>query len=136
MFRTINVILLQVLVRNIPPDQDESVTELVEHFFLVNHPEHYLTHQVVYNANSLAKLVTKKKKMRNWLDYYQGKFFRNQSAGRPAVKVYLTLFSWQITLLKILHVTLIWSIFSLFADWFPRPFGSQSRCNRLLCIRD
>uniref|UniRef100_A0A2N9GUF8 CSC1/OSCA1-like 7TM region domain-containing protein n=1 Tax=Fagus sylvatica TaxID=28930 RepID=A0A2N9GUF8_FAGSY len=34
-----------VLVRNVPPDPDESVNELVEHFFLVNHPEHYLTHQ-------------------------------------------------------------------------------------------
>ncbi|KAJ6725209.1 PROTEIN OSCA1, partial [Salix viminalis] len=34
-----------VLVRNVPPDPDESVSELVEHFFLVNHPQHYLTHQ-------------------------------------------------------------------------------------------
>ncbi|XP_057415574.1 CSC1-like protein At1g62320 isoform X2 [Lotus japonicus] len=37
-----------VLVRNIPPDADESVSELVEHFFLVNHPENYLTHQIVF----------------------------------------------------------------------------------------
>ncbi|KVI10673.1 protein of unknown function DUF221 [Cynara cardunculus var. scolymus] len=35
-----------VLVRNVPPDPDESVNELVEHFFLVNHPDHYLSHQV------------------------------------------------------------------------------------------
>ncbi|KAK6135051.1 hypothetical protein DH2020_031229 [Rehmannia glutinosa] len=35
-----------VLVRNIPPDPDESVSEHVEHFFCVNHPDHYLTHQV------------------------------------------------------------------------------------------
>ncbi|KAK6149706.1 hypothetical protein DH2020_017231 [Rehmannia glutinosa] len=34
-----------VLVKNVPPDNDESVTESVEHFFLVNHPDHYLTHQ-------------------------------------------------------------------------------------------
>ncbi|MCI13047.1 early-responsive to dehydration stress-related protein, partial [Trifolium medium] len=34
-----------VLVRNVPPDADESVSELVEHFFMVNHPDHYLTHQ-------------------------------------------------------------------------------------------
>lgn len=33
-------------MRNVPPDPDESVSELVEHFFLVNHPDHYLTHQV------------------------------------------------------------------------------------------
>lgn len=39
-------ISLQVLVRNIPFDPDESVSEFVEHFFLVNHPDHYLTHQV------------------------------------------------------------------------------------------
>ncbi|KAJ0080786.1 hypothetical protein Patl1_09950 [Pistacia atlantica] len=55
-----------VLVRNVPPDPDESVSEFVEHFFLVNHPDHYLTHQVVINANKLAKLVKKKKKMQNW----------------------------------------------------------------------
>uniref|UniRef100_A0ACD5TYY3 Uncharacterized protein n=1 Tax=Avena sativa TaxID=4498 RepID=A0ACD5TYY3_AVESA len=73
-----------VLVRNIPPDPDESVSELVEHFFLVNHPDHYLRHQVVYDANKLADLVEKKKKMRNWLDYYQLKFERKSE--RPTTK--------------------------------------------------
>ncbi|XP_020087235.1 CSC1-like protein At4g02900 isoform X5 [Ananas comosus] len=34
-----------VLVRNVPPDPDESVSEHVEHFFSVNHQDHYLTHQ-------------------------------------------------------------------------------------------
>ncbi|XP_010546606.1 PREDICTED: CSC1-like protein At1g11960 [Tarenaya hassleriana] len=74
-----------VLVRNVPPDPDESVSENVEHFFLVNHPDHYLTHQVVYNANELAKLVGKKKKMQNWLDYYQLKYTRNKEQ-RPRIK--------------------------------------------------
>ncbi|XP_030459431.1 CSC1-like protein At3g21620 [Syzygium oleosum] len=74
-----------VLVRNVPPDPDESVSELVEHFFLVNHPDHYLTHQVVYNANKLSKLVDEKKKLQNWLDYYQLKYTRNQSQ-RPTTK--------------------------------------------------
>ncbi|KAH7859717.1 hypothetical protein Vadar_004645 [Vaccinium darrowii] len=74
-----------VLVRNVPPDPDESVSELVEHFFLVNHPDHYLTHQVVYNANELTKLVEDKKKKHNWLDYYQLKYSRNQ-LQRPSVK--------------------------------------------------
>ncbi|KAK3021950.1 hypothetical protein RJ639_046149 [Escallonia herrerae] len=74
-----------VLVKNVPPDTDESVSELVEHFFLVNHPDHYLTHQVVYNANKLAKLVKEKKSKRNWLDYYQLKYSRNQST-RPTMK--------------------------------------------------
>ncbi|KAF5742142.1 hypothetical protein HS088_TW09G00184 [Tripterygium wilfordii] len=74
-----------VLVRNVPPDSDESVSELVEHFFLVNHPDHYLTHQLVYNANKLAQLVKKKKKLQNWLDYYQLKYSRDQSM-RPFKK--------------------------------------------------
>ncbi|KAL2524084.1 Calcium permeable stress-gated cation channel 1 [Abeliophyllum distichum] len=74
-----------VLVRNVPPDPDESVSESVEHFFLVNHPDHYLTHQVVYNANKLAKLVKEKKSKQNWLDYYQLKYSRNQSK-RPMKK--------------------------------------------------
>lgn len=74
-----------VLVRNVPPDADESVGESVEHFFLVNHPDHYLTHQVVYNANKLSKLVNNQKKMRNWLDYYQLKYERN-NLKRPTVK--------------------------------------------------
>ncbi|KAL5729878.1 Calcium permeable stress-gated cation channel 1 [Ranunculus cassubicifolius] len=75
-----------VLVRNVPPDPDESVNELVEHFFLVNHPDHYLTHQVVFNANKLAKLVKKKKKFQNKLDYYELKYSRNQ-IKRPQTKL-------------------------------------------------
>lgn len=74
-----------VLVRNVPSDPDESVSEFVEHFFLVNHRDHYLTHQVVYNANELSKLVEKKKQMQNYLDYYQLKYERNQSK-RPTTK--------------------------------------------------
>ncbi|PON84521.1 Calcium-dependent channel [Trema orientale] len=74
-----------VLVRNVPLDPDESVSELVEHFFLVNHPDHYLTHQVVYNANKLSSLVEEKKRVQNWLDLYQLRYSRNQSM-RPVVK--------------------------------------------------
>ncbi|KAL6197886.1 hypothetical protein ACLB2K_027678 [Fragaria x ananassa] len=74
------------LVRNVPPDPDESMSELVEHFFLVNHADHYLTHQVVYNANRLAKLVKKKKKMDNWLVYYQNKLERSKTSVRPLTK--------------------------------------------------
>ncbi|XP_062178269.1 CSC1-like protein At4g02900 isoform X1 [Alnus glutinosa] len=66
-----------VLVRNVPPDPDEPVSEHIEHFFCVNHPDHYLTHQVVYNAVKLAKLVAKKKSFQNWLVYYQNKYERN-----------------------------------------------------------
>ncbi|KAK6133365.1 hypothetical protein DH2020_032875 [Rehmannia glutinosa] len=53
-----------VLVRNVPPDPDESV---------------------VINANKLAKLVKEKKSKQNWLDYYQIKYSRNQSQ-RPVTK--------------------------------------------------
>ncbi|XP_043689359.1 calcium permeable stress-gated cation channel 1-like isoform X2 [Telopea speciosissima] len=74
-----------VLVKNVPLDPDESISELVEHFFLVNHPGHYLTHQVVYNANKLSKLVEEKKKMQNWLDYFQLKYSRNKSV-KPSMK--------------------------------------------------
>ncbi|CAJ2653756.1 CSC1-like protein At3g21620 [Trifolium pratense] len=74
-----------VLVRNVPPDADESVSELVEHFFMVNHPDNYLTHQVVYNAKELSSLVAKKKKQQNWLDYYENKYSRNQTT-RPTKK--------------------------------------------------
>ncbi|GKB96221.1 calcium permeable stress-gated cation channel 1-like protein [Tanacetum coccineum] len=74
-----------VLVKNVPPDADESVSEAVEHFFLVNHPDNYLTHQVVLNANKLADLVEDKKSKQNWLDYYQNKYSRNPS-NRPMMK--------------------------------------------------
>ncbi|CAI0460324.1 unnamed protein product [Linum tenue] len=74
-----------VLVKNVPPDPDESVGELVEHFFLVNHPDHYLTQQVVYNANKFSSLVAEKRKCQNWLDYYQIKYSRNPST-KPTTK--------------------------------------------------
>ncbi|KAL4205454.1 hypothetical protein AMTRI_Chr01g114660 [Amborella trichopoda] len=75
-----------VLVRNVPLDPDESVSEHVEHFFCVNHPDHYLTHQVTYNANKLAKIVKKKKSLQNWLIYNQNKYARNPSR-RPTRKI-------------------------------------------------
>ncbi|KAL3626062.1 hypothetical protein CASFOL_029611 [Castilleja foliolosa] len=74
-----------VLVRNIPPDTEETVNELVEHFFSVNHPEHYLTHKVVYNANRLSRIVTKKKRLRSLLTYYETQFERN-TTKRPRMK--------------------------------------------------
>ncbi|XVF21817.1 hypothetical protein REPUB_Repub12eG0122500 [Reevesia pubescens] len=73
-----------VLVKNVPPDPDESVSEHVEHFFCVNHPENYLTHQVVYNTNKLATLVEKKKSLKNWYTYYLNKYER--TSKRPATK--------------------------------------------------
>lgn len=46
--------------------------------------------QVVYNANKLSELVNKKKKMRNWLDFYQLKYSRNQSK-KPSLKVFVAI---------------------------------------------
>ncbi|XP_026408256.1 calcium permeable stress-gated cation channel 1-like [Papaver somniferum] len=78
-----------VLVRNVPSDPDETVGELVEHFFLVNHPDNYLTNQVVYNANKLTDMVKKKKTLQNKLDYNQLKYSRSQAKNkdeRPTTK--------------------------------------------------
>ncbi|XP_047310483.1 calcium permeable stress-gated cation channel 1-like [Impatiens glandulifera] len=74
-----------VLVRNVPPDSNESVKECVEHFFMVNHPDHYICNQVVYNANKLTKLVEEKKRKQNWLDYFLLRYSRNPSM-RPTTK--------------------------------------------------
>ncbi|KAK9705389.1 hypothetical protein RND81_07G052700 [Saponaria officinalis] len=54
-------------------------------FFCVNHADHYLLHQVVYNANKLASLVDKKKSLGNWLVYYQNKYERKPSR-KPTIK--------------------------------------------------
>ncbi|XP_054819964.1 CSC1-like protein At4g02900 [Prosopis cineraria] len=76
-----------VLVRNVPPDPDETISEHIEHFFCVNHPDHYLLHNVVYNANKLASIVAGKKKLQNWQIYYQNKFERSRSQSyRPTAR--------------------------------------------------
>lgn len=66
-----------VLVRNIPHVSGSSISESVENFFQKNHPDHYLCHQVVYDANKFAKLVRKRNRLQNWLDYNQLKFERH-----------------------------------------------------------
>ncbi|KAK4281131.1 hypothetical protein QN277_012661 [Acacia crassicarpa] len=76
-----------VLVRNVPPDPDETISEHIEHFFCVNHPDHYLLHNVVYNANKLASIVAEKKRLQNWHTYYQNKFERSVSQSyRPTTR--------------------------------------------------
>ncbi|EPS74192.1 hypothetical protein M569_00556, partial [Genlisea aurea] len=74
-----------VLVRNVPADPDESVREHVDHFFCVNHPDHYLMHQLIYNANELAKMVEKKKSLQNWRTYYQTRYERDPKS-RPTTR--------------------------------------------------
>jgi spore coat polysaccharide biosynthesis predicted glycosyltransferase SpsG len=43
--------------------------------------------QAVYNANRYAKLVKKKERLQNWLDYYQLKFERHPGK-RPIGRVF------------------------------------------------
>ncbi|XP_052211252.1 CSC1-like protein At1g32090 isoform X2 [Diospyros lotus] len=74
-----------VLVRNVPHVSGHSISDSVDNFFKTNHPDHYLCHQAVYNANKFAKLVRKRERLQNWLDYSQLKFERHQEK-RPTQK--------------------------------------------------
>ncbi|KAK8945521.1 hypothetical protein KSP40_PGU011059 [Platanthera guangdongensis] len=75
-----------VVVRNIPQISGHSIAESVDHFFQKNHPDHYLSHQAVYNANKFDKLVRYKARLQNWMDYYELKFERNPEK-RPTTKI-------------------------------------------------
>ncbi|XP_048320085.2 CSC1-like protein At1g32090 [Ziziphus jujuba] len=66
-----------VVVTNVPHVSGHSISESVDHFFQTNHPDRYLCHQAVYNANKYAKLVRKRDRLQNWLDYNQLKFERH-----------------------------------------------------------
>ncbi|KAK3014025.1 hypothetical protein RJ639_008658 [Escallonia herrerae] len=84
--RSISSVFGNVLVRNVPHASGHSVSESVENFFQTNHPDHYLCHQAVYNANKFAKLVRKRERLQNWLDYNQLKFERHPEK-RPNSKL-------------------------------------------------
>ncbi|KAK6158434.1 hypothetical protein DH2020_005748 [Rehmannia glutinosa] len=75
-----------VLIRNVPHVSGRSVSDSVETFFQKNHPDHYLCHQALYNANKFAKLVRKRNRLQNWLDYNQLKFERHPDK-RPTRKL-------------------------------------------------
>ncbi|GAV84737.1 DUF221 domain-containing protein/RSN1_TM domain-containing protein [Cephalotus follicularis] len=75
-----------VVVRNVPHVPGHSISDSVDHFFQTNHPDHYLCHQAVYNANKFAKLVRKRDRLHNWLDYYQLKVERHPEK-RPTKKI-------------------------------------------------
>ncbi|KZV25536.1 hypothetical protein F511_27521 [Dorcoceras hygrometricum] len=74
-----------VLVRNVPGASGRSISDNVETFFQKNHPDHYLCHQAVYNANKFAKMARMRKRLQNWLDYNQLKFERHPDK-RPTRK--------------------------------------------------
>ncbi|KAK2995044.1 hypothetical protein RJ640_024487 [Escallonia rubra] len=80
-----------VLVRNVPHASGHSVSDSVENFFQTNHPDHYLCHQAVYNANKFAKLVRKRERLQNWLDYNQLKFERHPEKRPNSKKGFLGL---------------------------------------------
>ncbi|KAL3844441.1 hypothetical protein ACJIZ3_001844 [Penstemon smallii] len=75
-----------VLVRNVPHVSGRSISDSVETFFQRNHPDRYLCHQAVYNANKFARLVRKRNRLQNWLDYNQLKFERH-SEKRPTRRI-------------------------------------------------
>ncbi|KAL7166691.1 hypothetical protein ACSBR2_037371 [Camellia fascicularis] len=75
-----------VLVRNVPHVSGRSISDSVDNFFKTNHPDHYLCHQAVYNANKFAKLVRKRERIQNWLDYNQLKLERHPDK-RPTKKL-------------------------------------------------
>ncbi|KAL5178607.1 CSC1-like protein [Glycine soja] len=74
-----------VVVRNIPHMSGHTISDTVDSFFQTNHPEHYIGHQAVYNANKFAKFAKRRDRLQNWLDYYQLKFERHPDK-RPTVK--------------------------------------------------
>ncbi|KAH6803411.1 early-responsive to dehydration stress protein [Perilla frutescens var. frutescens] len=80
-----------VLVRNVPHVSGRSISDTVDNFFQRNHPDHYLCHQGVYNAKKFAKLVKKRSKLQNWLDYNQLKFERNPEKRPTSKKGFLGL---------------------------------------------
>lgn len=75
-----------VVVRNVPHVSGHSISDTVDHFFQTNHPNHYIDHQAVYNANKYSKLVRKRERVRNWLDYNKLKFERHPDR-RPTTKI-------------------------------------------------
>ncbi|KAK8485158.1 hypothetical protein V6N13_076835 [Hibiscus sabdariffa] len=75
-----------VAVRNVPQIPGHSIADSLDHFFTTNHPDTYLCHQAVYNANKFSRLVRKRDRIQNWLDYNQLKFERNPEK-RPTNKI-------------------------------------------------
>ncbi|EXC26245.1 Uncharacterized protein RSN1 [Morus notabilis] len=80
-----------VVVRNVPHISGRSPSDTVDRFFQTNHPDHYLCHQAVYNANKFAKFARKRDRLQNWLDYNQLKFERHPDKKRTRKKGFMGL---------------------------------------------
>ncbi|KAG0587517.1 hypothetical protein KC19_2G170300 [Ceratodon purpureus] len=65
-----------VLVRHVPEDNSMSVGEKIQGFFQENHPENYCTHQVLYDAKDLTKLVKKLEKFERELELINKQILR------------------------------------------------------------
>ncbi|KAK1305026.1 UDP-glycosyltransferase 85A7 [Acorus calamus] len=82
----------EVVVRNIPPAPGHTISETVDQFFQTNHPDHYIGHQAVHNANKFAKLVKQRERVQNWLDYDQLKSERRPDKRPTRKKGFIGLF--------------------------------------------
>ncbi|CAI7841635.1 unnamed protein product [Closterium sp. NIES-54] len=69
----------------VPADPIKSIPETVDHFFSVNHSDHYLLTQPVYNANKLSSLETKRDWLENKLTEMEIKL--EKSGQRPVHKI-------------------------------------------------
>ncbi|KAL9246971.1 hypothetical protein vseg_020448 [Gypsophila vaccaria] len=74
-----------VLVKNVPRDSGRSISDSVDQFFKKNHRNTYLCQQAVYNARRYARLVRRRERLENWLNYNQLKLERNPNK-RPTRK--------------------------------------------------
>ncbi|XP_073395889.1 CSC1-like protein At1g11960 isoform X3 [Physcomitrium patens] len=75
-----------VLVHQVPKSTVESINIQVQKYFRANHPDFYLSHQLVYNANRLANIVKRRKNKENWLSYWHLRF--KASNERPMTRRY------------------------------------------------
>jgi hypothetical protein len=76
------------MVRQVPDVGKEPISTRVESYFLKNHPDSYLTHQMAYNATKLHATVKKRDAAQNWLVYFQVKHSRTPST-RPTTKAFV-----------------------------------------------
>ncbi|GBG82443.1 hypothetical protein CBR_g34820 [Chara braunii] len=75
-----------VLVRQVPENPSESISVHVEHFFRVNHPNAYLSHNVVYATRNLDSMVAKRQKLTDALSFAELRY-EKKPTRRPTHKV-------------------------------------------------
>lgn len=78
--------LSSILVRQVPRVGQIKVSQQIENFFKENHSEHYITHQVVYDANYLSLLVEDKEKCLDTIEYLQKQQGGSQSSQCPTTR--------------------------------------------------